>query len=286
MEDRKELEEYFDNKYFNEEKNFKEIISKIGKEKNTNKNKNLKIVATLLITIIGTMGIVMATTQIYNTYIKKDESIDLRGLFYTGEGEFGSLYSDEITAGLSYNKESNMYYKIIKNEEEYKTIKDKVNELPDSTEIGFDKNFLMLITHGEVSAKFKERDLTVSEITADNTTTKILLKPKENSDFNNIRSSLYVIVDKTLLRENVNIEKDFSCFKIQNDNIPIDKLPKDYNKEDAIKDGCMVIERFEDKDILGGRVISENKNAFEDFLKASKEGTESYIRIFLSKTKR
>lgn len=282
MMDKNEME------YFNYKKdnNYRAILERIENEEKGNKSKILKIVATLLITVIGTMGMVFAATQIYNTYIKKNDDIDLKGLFYVEEGEFGSLYSDEITAGMSYEKESNMYYRIIKDEEEYEKIREKVKEFPESTEIDFNNNFLILITHGEVSIpNLHEKDLTISEITADDTTTHIILKTKENPDYNKLRSSMYVIADKTLLRENIKIEKDISSFKIQNNNISIDKLPNNYSKEEALKDGCMVVERFVDskKNIVGGRVISENKYALEELIENSKKGIESYIRIYLAK---
>lgn len=248
-----------------------------------NKNKFLRIVATLIITIIGTMGMVYAATQIYNTYIKKDDNIDLRGLYKVSDG----WYSDEISAGMNYDKKSNMYYKIIAEEDTYKEYEEKVSELPRSTEIEFDNNFFMLITHGEVSvSNLYEKDLTISEITADETTTYISLKPKENPDYNKLRSSLYVIADKTLLRDNIIIEIDTSSFILKN-NTPINELSANYSKEDAIKDGCMIVEGVKNSETnnIEGKVTSENKYALEELIENSKNGIESYVRLYIRRNK-
>ncbi len=274
MKTKKEMSEYLKEQMDND---YKMILNKIGDEKNMNENKLLKIVATLVITIVGTMGIVLAGTQIYNTYIKKDDDINLRGLFRNENG----WYSDEITAGMSYDKESNMYYKIIADEEKYKECKEKVNELPESSEIDFNKNFLLLITHGEVSLiNSWENDLTVVEITADENNTIVKLAPKENPDFNKLRTEICVVVDKTLLRETIKIEKDSSSLRIEGIT-PIEDITEEYTKEQAINDGCMVLEAIKQGDIYlnESTIISENKYALDELIEKGKKGIDSSLRI-------
>lgn len=281
MKNKKEIQENFNKKYFNKEANYKSIIAKIKKEESTNINKISKIAAAVLITLIGTVGIVLATTQIYNTYVKKDDDIDLRGLFEVGNG----WYSDEIRAGMKLDNESNMYYKIISNEEEYKQVKEKVKDLQEGTKIDFSKNFLILITHGEVSVDNLEKDLTVSEINADETTTYVTLVQKENPNYDKLRTEISVVVDRLLLRDNVKIKKDFSNYKIEGIT-PIGELPEDYSEEQAIKDGCVVIkyidEGFNSNGISIGHseVISENGYLLNEIVNKAQQGIESHVRVY------
>lgn len=80
-----------------------------------------------------------------STMFKKNDDIDLMGLFYV---EDTGGYAYPITVGMDYERESNTYYKIVKDENTYKEYKEKINKLPESSEIDFNKNFLIFITHG------------------------------------------------------------------------------------------------------------------------------------------
>lgn len=70
-----ESKEYLKEQY-SMEKNFSEILEKIGEEKNMQVNKVLKTVATFVITIGITVGIVYAGNTVYEKVFKKPEKIE------------------------------------------------------------------------------------------------------------------------------------------------------------------------------------------------------------------
>ncbi len=270
------------NEIFNykKENNYKAILFKIENEEKVKESRFLRIVAMLVIAIIGTTGIAVASNIIYNEYIKKSDKVELKELFYYGESELGKIYSNDILDDMIYDKETELYYKVIEQEETYKQYKKMVNELPEISDIDFQKNLIMIITAGLGTEPYLyRRDLVISEINADEETTYITLVPNENPNYDKLRTELYVVFDKTLLRDDVKIKIDTSVFNIKGIT-PISKLPKEYSKEEAINDGCMVIERptIDDMKFI---VISENKYALDELIEKSEKGVESYIRIYL-----
>ena len=276
------VKEYFNNNYYNEEKNYNIIMSEIKRKENINKNKILKIVATWIISIIGTTGIVFATTHIYNNYIKEKAEIESKGLFMVKDNLFeGNWHIDEFTDDMLQSKETGLNYKIIKNEEEYNEYKKRVNELPEISEVDFSSEFLIFMTNFGQANNLHKRDLTISEINADEKTTYVILTPKDNPNYDKTTVTLYAIVDRILLRDDVKFEIDTSAFKIENI-VSIDKLPKNYSKEEAIKDGCMVIERVKDGEFLLDeyKVLSENKYALDEVIENAEKDIESYVRIY------
>lgn len=276
------VKEYFNNKYYNEEKNYSTIISEIKMREGINKNKVLNVVATLLISLIGTTGIVFATAQIYNNYIKEKGEIETEGLFLVKDDLFdGNWHIDKFTDGMLQSKETGLNYKIIKDEEEYSDYKNRVDELPEVSEIDFSNEFLIFMTSFGQANNLHKRDLTISEINADEKTTYVTLAPKENPNYDKTTVTLYAIVDRILLRDDVKFEIDTSAFKIENI-ISIDKLPENYSKEEAIKDGCMVIERVKEGEFLLDeyKVLSDNKYALDEVIENAEKEIESYVRIY------
>ena len=86
------------NEIFNykKENNYKAILFKIENEEKVKESRFLRIVAMLVIAIIGTTGIAVASNIIYNEYIKKSDKVELKELFYYGESELGKNYSNDI----------------------------------------------------------------------------------------------------------------------------------------------------------------------------------------------
>lgn len=266
MKNRKKLQEYFKNKYYSKNNNYKVILSEIKKEESTNKNGFFKIVATIIITLLGTTGMVFASTKIYNEYIKKQDEINSDKLFIVEEG----MFSNNFANNMAYVKGADLYYKIITNIEDYNTYKTKVSELPEMTEESFANNFLVVIANWGARQPH-ESDLTISEINADETTTYITLKQKENPNYDKTTLTLYAIVDRTLLKEKTVINIEFS--NIQTSNFTsLDRLPDNYGIQDALKDGCFVEEDY--------TILSENKYAIDEFIEKSKNDEESFIRIY------
>ncbi len=272
MESKNELKEYFESKYYNEKDMYNSIIEKIKEDEAMPKNNRvLKVVATLLITILGATGIVFASTKIYNEYIKKQEQIEPESLFIIKEGPFEGMHSSAyVHQNMIYSEEVGVYYKIVTNTNEYDEFRNKINELPEMTETDFNNNFIIIIAKTGIDVPHKN-DLTISNIDVDESKSYITLKQKENPNYDEAEELIYAIVDKSLLREEVEIK--FIPAEIKNDNVvPLDKLKKDYSKEDAIKDGCFVIENE--------NVLSENKYALDEIIEKSQNKIDCYLRIY------
>lgn len=270
MENRRELQKYFKNKYYNQKNNYKAIMSEIKKEESTNKNSLFKIIISTIITLLGTTSIVFASVQIYNEYIKKQDKINSDDLYITGEG----LYSNDFAGNMNYDSSVDLYYKIITNEEEFSEYKAKVNELPDTSTIDFNNNFLILI--GNVIPRYlHEADLIISEINTNETTLYVTLKQKEKPDYEKRTITLYAIVDKSLLRNNIKLNLEETNTKI-GDLDSIENLSANYSIEEALNDGCFVEEN--------GKILSENKHAIDELIENAQNDVKSFLRIY-SKSK-
>lgn len=269
MKNKKEIQRYFKDKYYNKNKNYKIILSKISKEDNISMNNFLRIVATIIITLLGTTGIAFASTKIYNQYIKNQEEICSRSLFDVGNG-ITTYETDLMENDMIWDSNCQLYYKLISNIKDYNKYKTRINEIPEMLEKDFNKSFLIIIANDNLR-KEDENNLTISNITANETTINITMKQKENFNDKNQNNIYYAVVDKSLLRKNISI-------KIENDYIDnleftkLEYLTNIYNLERALKDGCFVEQN--------GKVLSNDKYAVDEFIdKANKEG-KAFIRIY------
>ena len=69
------IKQYFENE-FNQENNYKAILSKVRKEEKMGKNKIIKMCATFVLTIGVAAGLAYAGTVVYEKVFKKPEKID------------------------------------------------------------------------------------------------------------------------------------------------------------------------------------------------------------------
>ncbi len=271
MQYNKEAQEYFKSKYYNKDKNYEIITSKI-KEKEMSKNKILKVVAMLMIIIISTTGIGIAGSKFYNEYIKNQGEIDSKELLNSRDGY-------EYTENMTFSKDINSYYKIITDKETFDSYKEQIAELPYMEDKDFNNNFLVLIAN---KANFYPhmRDVTISEIKSDETTLYIKLMQKENPNYDKTSDIIYAIVDKELLRENIDLKLDLSNIKNKNF-IDIKNLSEDYSKEEAIEDGCLVIDQEVNKPGSNEfKVLSNDPFALDKLIENANKGIESSIRIY------
>lgn len=267
MKNKDEIRKYFNNRYYNKENNYQAIVSNILKSQNNNKFLGLyKIITTAIISLLGTTGIAFASVQIYNNYIKKHEEIDSNSLYLNADG----LYSYDFTKNMTYDESTDLYYKVINNIDEYNNYKNMSSTLPKMLEEDFSNNYLILI--GNWGARNPhETDLIISNVDADSTTTYIMLKQKNNPNYDKTMITLYAIVDKQSLRPNIKLT--INNFEIQQkDYNKLSDLPDTYSLDDAEKDGCFVIKDY--------KVISKNKNSLDDFINNAKNNVESFIRIY------
>lgn len=267
MKNKDNLQEYFKKSYYNKDKNYKSILSEIKKEENMiKKRKIFKIISTAILTLLGTTSIVFASAKIYNEYIKQQSNITSSDY----DINIQDLTQSDMIRVENSNIYQTMYYKIITNMQDYNKYKAKIKELLEMTEEAFNENFLVVIVGINYLEK-EDRNLTIKTVYADETTTHIILKQNENPDFENYNNVWTAVVDKSQLRDNIEIKKETDY--IQNSEfVSLSDLPENYSVEDALKDGCFV----EDKN----KVLSENVNAIDEFIKKAENGEDAFIRIY------
>ena len=90
----------------------------------------------------------------------------------------------------------------------------------------------------------------ITNVYANDSTTNIIMKQKENPNMNDTTNVWYAIVDKSQLKDKVKIIIEHKEFK--NDGITeISELPLDYTMDSAIKDGCFTLKN--------NKVVSRNQ---------------------------
>ena len=269
MKNREKAKKYLKNKYYNKDENYKAILSEIRKDENMNKNKIFKTIVTTILTLLGATTIAFAGTQVYNNYIKEKNSIQSISIFDNGTGTIS--YETDLTQNdMILNSSCTLHHKIITNMEDYNKYKERIAELPEMSEEKFEKNFLVVVAN-ILGRQPHEKDLELYEITADETTTHIIIKQKENPDYSNKNNVWYAVVDKAVLREKSETSIEYTY--IENPNfIKLSKIPSNYTIEDAIKDGCFV----ENKN----KVVSSNIYAIDEFIKKAEKKENAFIRIY------
>lgn len=273
MKNKEQVQNYFKNKYYNQNENYKAILSEIRGDKIMNKNNILKTISTAILALLGATTIAFASTQIYNNYIKEKNSIHSTKIFDNGTGMID--YETDLTQNdMFLNPNCTLHHKIITNMGDYNKYKERISELPEMTESSFNEKFLVIVANILIRQPH-ERDLELYDITADEETTYIIMKQKDNPDYSQDYSQKdnvwYAVVDKTLLRENVETKIEHKY--IENPNfVKLSELPDDYTIDDAIKDGCFV----ENKN----KVLSSNIHALDEFIEKSQKNETSFIRIY------
>lgn len=162
-------------------------------------------------------------------------------------------------------QEKGIYYKKINTYEEYLEYKNMWSNLLDMTEIEFKDNF-MIITAAENAD-------TVNRFLADIYTIddSLYLAFENRNEKNESSVVIGTKVSRVLERENIRIVDKFDLAISNNEYIKITEIPNNYSKEDALNDGCFVIEN--------SKVVSKDKNAINDFFEKSKNNIDSCIRI-------
>ena len=232
-------------------------------------NKVAKVFVIILCASVLLTGITYAGMIIYNQFIKKQDEVKSRGLFDLGDGR--TYYEIDLMANdMTWNEKPSLYHRIIDNITDYEKYKSRVNEFPNADEIDFNENFVVVIAN-ENTRQPHEKDLTIYNITADENTTHIIMKQKENPDYNAESNIWYAIVDKSLLRESADVIIEQRIFNT-GEYKDIEELPKDYSVENAIEDGCIVLQN--------NKVVSKNIDKLDDFIKETENNVNSFIRIY------
>ena len=232
-------------------------------------NKVVKVFVIILCASVLLTGITYAGMIIYNEFIKKQDEVNSRGLFDLGDGH--TYYEIDLMANdMIWNTKPRLYHRIIDNSKDYEKYKSRINEFPNVDEIDFNENFVVVIANENIRQPH-EKDLTIFNITADENTTHIIMKQKENPDFNAESNIWYAIVDKSLLRESADVIIEQRIFNT-GEYKDIKELPQDYSVENAIEDGCIVLQN--------NKVVSNNIDKLDNFMKETENNVNSFIRIY------
>lgn len=218
--------------------------------RNTENLLTLKSLLTLVIAIIATAGATYAGFITYN-YITKETYTD-----------FKQNPNYDYSQDMIY--QNNFYYKKVMTYEEYEKCKEVWNNLVEMNEEDFNDNFVVIVAVENTSML----GLTVSDVSANDTTLYIKFKKDENEDYNKTVTSIKI--SKNLDRDIIKIEKvekdiDYTDYERLKD------LPHNYSKKQAIKDNCFVLENNE--------IISSNKEQLDEFVDNARNGINSFIRI-------
>lgn len=218
--------------------------------RNTENLLTLKSLLTLVIAIIATAGATYAGVITYN-YITKETYTD-----------FKENPNYDYSQDMIY--QNNFYYKKVMTYEEYEKCKEVWNNLVEMNEEDFNDNFVVIVAVENTSML----GLTVSDVSANDTTLYIKFKKDENEDYNKTVTSIKI--SKNLDRDIIKIEKvekdiDYTDYE------RLEDLPHNYSKEQAIKDNCFVLENNE--------IISSNKEQLNEFVDNARNGINSFIRI-------
>ncbi len=251
--------------------------------KDLDMNKIVKVGIIILCIILVLIGIGFAGTKIYNKFIKKQDKMETtkakiikkqdkmetRGLFDDGSG-YTDYETDLMANDMTWQDDVRLYYRAITNSNDYEIYKSRIPTFPEVSEIDFDKNFIVIIAN-ENYRDLDEIDMEISNVYADETTTNIIMKQKENPNMDDITNVWYAIIDNSQLKDNIKITIEHKTFNNENI-IEMSKLPMDYSINTAIEDGCFVLKN--------NKVVSPNENQLDEFIEKTERGETSFVRVY------
>lgn len=173
------------------------------------------------------------------------------------------------------NLESYVYYKIIDTESEYNKYEKLSKDLPSTDEINFEKNSIIIISKEKVFGT-NEKDIVVTDTLLNGSNVEINLQQNNLPNYELEYNVWYVIVENTI--NNININLKFPKFpKSETERIDLEsELLNNYTVEQAIQDGCIIIDNNEFK--------SESEQLVENFFVDVSNNEDSSIRIYKTNT--
>ena len=154
------------------------------------------------------------TTSKDNThnYIIEKSEMETSGLYtlFTPEEFIMNADVDLMQTDMTYVSSCNLYYKIINNMDDYEKFSSRIG-LPEMTKSDFDEKFLVVVSNE--SERNAEIDLTIYDVYADETTTHIVMKQKDNSETGSSQYSqanvFYAVVDISQLKDSADLVIDY-----------------------------------------------------------------------------
>lgn len=225
--------------------------------------KKIFIISILFIFLFFTFWFLLKNKfSISNTIENNIENIDTSQLY---SYEYFNPISQEFYYGDTMKFRNGIYFLLIDNYQEYLNY---INYYPDilkMQETEFD-NFFMVLT---VTENESTKNLGLESVIANETTFYIGLDKKTVDEEPNLDRGISIKINRTLLKENIDVYKTIKNTKFMNTYSDIKTLTKDYSIENAIKDNCFVISTNP----------AQNINLFENFLEKIKNNQDAEIRI-------
>ena len=256
------------NEYINEvwkqyenclENNEKRNLYKKNVYKNAKYTIMFKSVLMILISIFSTFGIAYAGVTTYNNIVQRNDQNPFSDVDFDYKNDMIHQYIENV---------GDIYYKKIMSYEEYVNYKRIWNNIIEMNEEDFKENFVLVTGTHSLSLV----GLYISNISSDGNTMYVTLKEKDNIEEEE-NQNLVISAKISLELNSDNVIFDKYVFKPDLGYVPIDELPSNYTKEQAIKDNCCVIYNSE--------IISNDKNQLNDFLEKAKNNIETSIRIII-----
>lgn len=238
-------------------KKYRNYDTQLGRKKFYNKDfykkqdyiRKLSQVATFIIVLLTSMGVVYASSVLY-------EFIQQRGKIN---------YEDNINSYFEIGN-NEIYYKSINNYEDYLKYKNKWNNIIEMTEKDFEGNFLLVIV-----ATWRMPDITIENIYT-NSDTLYVTVDNQLTEEAKLREEYMVscMLSNEFKRDSIEIrilEKEISSSNYKN----LEELPLEYSSLQAEKDNCIVV--------IDNNISNLGKNKINTFIQNTKKEIEDCIRI-------
>ena len=236
---------------FNARKKLKQLLikEKVIEIKN---HRIIMLIAMFVFISVAITGVTYAGKIIFD-FIQKETKTDFENNKEYDDYNEDMLYSDGI------------YYKTILDYQNYKNDKKKWNGLVEMRENDFNDYFVVVIA-GE---NYSTTGLYISDIKVDDENLYIDLNKK---DIWNGSTVISAKLEKTLYRENIIVKNNPNIPQVSKEFIKMEDIPIGYTKEEAIEDGLIVID--------ANKIISNEKNRFNEFIENANNGISDFIRIY------
>ena len=138
-----------------------------------------------------------------SSYIKERGEMTTRGLFEVGN--VSSYETDLMANDMTFDNDTRLYYRVITNVEDYNVYKERLYSIPAMTTTDFENNFAIILAN-ENERNSNEVDLIIYDIVDEETTSRIIVKQRENPREYCENNVFWAIVDKSVLNEQIDVE--------------------------------------------------------------------------------
>lgn len=233
--------------------NIKEKFFNKHQYRNSEIKRIIYTIISFIFSALVTTGVAYASITIHNSlFVQKNVKTD----FINNPGY---QYYEDMKMSLD-----GIYYKRICNYNEYTNAKKIWNDIVEMDENDFQDSFVIVIA----GLTYKTTGLYISNVYVEDDKTCIELKREEKWSSNN--TAISARVSRELERNDIVIKNLPNTIDTEGKYIDIDKITINYTIEQALKDGCLVVENNE-------KIISDKENMLDEFIEKKENGV---LRIY------